>query len=529
MQWHMIDEPFCRNQRWAEYRRVLVSGGEQQAPQGCWGCDWPGTEKKIGRSAWVCCRRVDCRPSRAESWAAWLKLRDQCWSSVADQERARDYALAHVAPASPHSATRSLSAVGEREMIMRRSIRKRDKKKDRERINGMQDWIINTEVGRETHNYQQSIYRLLIWLLIQTSMLMFNQIIWDWTDNVNGDLLDIWSTMTTLTRMLPEIKPTMSKLVQMSFRDWVNKLDFDPKLSESKTTMLTQRVSKYWCWPKLCRDIETRQDWDWTNHHPKMSLSLLIWFRDQSCGNNPMLTRMMLSDQVLTQTLLEMWSARQFVVWVLSFDEANDTDINPNVVMILEWAHWFWPKLHLKTGPLTNDINPNCPDQGNTICWSNHHPVASLLLLTLPWSRDCINDDDDVDQTLSGDHDNVINVDQVKNARVERKTVRDLDNNVDVDPNGYRAKTLTQKISRDLVTSVNTEYIIIQSFGILMLSLDEENNVVDPTFILRLGEQCHLKLRSTVMMGQIIQRLDTFCQFDLWTEVSLTLLSQSLP
>lgn len=43
--------------------------------------------------------------------------------------------------------------------------------------------------------------------------------------------------------------------------------------------------------------------------------------------------------------------------------------------------------------------------------------------------------------------------DQINNVRVDPNIGRDLDNNVD--PNGNQAKRLTQKISRDLVNSVD--------------------------------------------------------------------------
>lgn len=101
---------------------------------------------------------------------------------------------------------------------------------------------------------------------------------------------------------------------------------------------------------------------------------------------------------VLTQTFLEIWSTIQFVAQVLSFDEANDIDINPNVLMTAsmltqtsseDWAN-------------DNDINPKLSRSGQHYpCWSNLCPAVSLTLLIQPRSRDWTSDYDDVDQTSS--------------------------------------------------------------------------------------------------------------------------------
>lgn len=99
-------------------------------------------------------------------------------------------------------------------------------------------------------------------------------------------------------------------------------------------------------------------------------------------------------------------------------------------------------------------LTQNCPDRGNTIhvdptsvqwcqwhCWSNLGPeIGPAIMMTLTKLRQLM-----LTQILFRD--------QINNVRVDPNIGRDLDNNVD--PNGNQAKRLTQKISRDLVNSVD--------------------------------------------------------------------------
>lgn len=169
---------------------------------------------------------------------------------------------------------------------------------------------------------------------------MFHQIIWDWMD-VNLDRLDIWSMMTTLTNNVNAGPNIIQRLSQQTWL-W------------NKIVRAKNNNSDLKGFPNLDADpyfvLTLRQNWDWSNHHPEMSSSLLTRFLDQRCGNNLMLTRMDAQWSSADPDIVG--DGQQDSLWseYSPFDEANDADINPNVVMILGRLHWCRPKLHLKTG-----------------------------------------------------------------------------------------------------------------------------------------------------------------------------------